>query len=132
MTVLETARRADAPSGSSPDRGFDPEFGGDLRAAPDWRADLGTALGYATAVGALLVLMLPAARGSHAAIGWLPLWLVGMPALAWWALNRFRLPAWPRADAAAEAAPARRRRRGALQVRRRVRPATVRPLPRVA
>lgn len=93
MTVLETARRADAPSGSSPDRGFDPEFGGDLRAVPDWRADLGTALGYATAIGALLVLMLPAARGSHAAIGWLPLWLVGMPLAAWWSLRGFPLPA---------------------------------------
>ncbi|MGH8081063.1 MAG: hypothetical protein ACREP7_10840, partial [Lysobacter sp.] len=48
-------------------------------------ADLDTALRYAVAIGSLLVLMLPAARGSHAVIGWLPLWLVGMPALAWWA-----------------------------------------------
>ncbi|ALN59881.1 hypothetical protein GLE_4540 [Lysobacter enzymogenes] len=132
MTVLETARRADSPSASSFDGGFDPEFGGDLRAAPDWRADLGTALGYATAVGALLVLMLTAARGSHALIGWLPLWLVGMPALAWWALNRFRLPAWGEAQEPAAAQPARRRRRGSIQARRRNRPAAPRPLPRVA
>lgn len=121
MTVLETARRVD------------PEFDGDLADRTDWRADLDTALGYAVAVGALLVLMLPAARGHHAALGWLPLWLVAMPALAWWALHRFRLPSWPRADEPAAAVPARRRRRGALQARRRARPTQpARPLPRAA
>lgn len=47
------------------------------------------ALRYAVAIGAVLVLLLPVARGSHAAIGWLPLWLLGMPLSAWWALHRF-------------------------------------------
>ncbi|BAV96165.1 hypothetical protein [Lysobacter enzymogenes] len=128
MTALESTRCSDAPP-------VDAEFGGDIveDSAARWRADLDLGLRYAVAVGALLVLMLPAARGSHAAIGWLPLWLVGMPALAWWALHRFRLPSWRRDEVAADAAPARRRRRGAMQARRRVRPALpARPLPRVA
>lgn len=46
----------------------------------------------AVAVGAVLVLLWPGARDSHAAIGWLPLWLLGMPLAAWWAAHRFRLP----------------------------------------
>lgn len=33
--------------------------------------------------GLALVTCLPAARGFHAGIGWLPLWLVLMPATAW-------------------------------------------------
>lgn len=71
--------------------------------------------------GALLVLLLPAARGT-AAIGWLPLWLVGMPAVAWWALRGFPLP---RAAVEAPAAAARpaRRGRGPAQARRGARPA---------
>ncbi|HDS1045038.1 TPA: hypothetical protein QDZ42_003720, partial [Stenotrophomonas maltophilia] len=36
--------------------------------------------------GLALVLVWPAARGSSAWLGWLPLWLVGMPLAAWWAL----------------------------------------------
>lgn len=67
--------------------------------------------------GLALVLVWPAARGSSEWVGWLPLWLVGMPGVAWWALYRFALP-W--------AALARRgasRRRGP-QARRRTRPAT--------
>lgn len=51
-------------------------------------------LRHATAIGAVLVLLLPAARGSHAALGWLPLWLLAMPLVAWWALHRFALPRW--------------------------------------
>ncbi|WP_305804275.1 hypothetical protein [Stenotrophomonas sp. YIM B06876] len=43
--------------------------------------------------GMALVLVWPAARGYNAWIGWLPLWLLGMPAAAWWSLHRFRLPA---------------------------------------
>ena len=43
--------------------------------------------------GLALVLLVPLARASTEALGWLPLWLVGMPAMAWWALHRFRLPA---------------------------------------
>ncbi|MBV6808642.1 hypothetical protein KWH19_02070 [Xanthomonas campestris pv. pennamericanum] len=42
--------------------------------------------------GLALVLVWPAARGSSEWIGWLPLWLVGMPMLAWWSLHRFALP----------------------------------------
>ena len=43
-------------------------------------------------LGALAVLLIPAARGSSAFIGWLPLWLLGMPLAAWWSLRRFPLP----------------------------------------
>ena len=46
----------------------------------------------AVAVGGVLVLLWPGARDTHAAIGWLPLWLVGMPLAAWWAAHGFRLP----------------------------------------
>lgn len=96
-------------------------------------ADLDTALRYALAIGTLLVLMLPAARGSQSAIGWLPMWLVAMPAMAWWALHRFRLPSWRRVAPAEAGQAVRRRRRGAVQARRRARPAVIaRPLPRVA
>ncbi|MBB5866385.1 hypothetical protein [Xanthomonas sp. 3058] len=42
--------------------------------------------------GLALVLVWPAARGHSEWIGWLPLWLVGMPMLAWWSLHRFALP----------------------------------------
>lgn len=43
--------------------------------------------------GLALVVLVPLARASTDWLGWLPLWLVGMPAVAWWALHRFRLPA---------------------------------------
>ena len=42
--------------------------------------------------GALLVLAIPAARGSSPWLGALPLWLLAMPLASWWALHRFRLP----------------------------------------
>ena len=42
--------------------------------------------------GVALVLVWPAARGSSNWLGWLPMWLVGMPLVAWWALLRFPLP----------------------------------------
>ena len=42
--------------------------------------------------GLALVMVWPAMRGNSAWLGWLPLWLVGMPLTAWWALYRFRLP----------------------------------------
>ncbi len=54
-------------------------------------------LGYVRQValaGLALVLVWPAARGSNEWIGWLPMWLVGMPWLAWWAMLRFPLPRW--------------------------------------
>ncbi|UWX04839.1 hypothetical protein H1235_16285 [Pseudoxanthomonas sp. NC8] len=63
------------------------------------------------ALGLLAVLLVPALRGSSALLGWWPMWLVAMPAVAWWALHRFRLPSLLRT--------ARRRRRGG-QARRRV------------
>lgn len=64
--------------------------------------------------GLAAVLVWPAARGYSLWLGWLPLWLVGMPAVAWWALHRFPLPAWPR-----RAGLARRQRRRGPQARRR-------------
>ncbi len=66
------------------------------------------------AIGLALVLMFPLARGQIPWLGWAPLWLVGMPLAAWWALHRFRLPQWP---AHREAG----RRRSGPQARRRVR-----------
>ena len=47
----------------------------------------------AVILGALAVLLVPAARGNSDWFGFLPLWLLGMPLSAWWALYRFRLPA---------------------------------------
>lgn len=58
--------------------------------------------------GLALVLVWPAARGYSAWLGWWPLWLVGMPMAAWWALYRFRLP---RLGAATDVRAAPRRRR---------------------
>lgn len=86
-----------------------------------------TALRYAVAIGATLLLVIPGAAGSHALLGWLPLWLLGMPLAAWWALHRFRLP---RPVGVAVPVTARRAMR-APQARRRARPA-VRALPRAA
>ena len=56
-------------------------------------AGLDRALRRVVLTGLALVLLVPLARASTDALGWLPLWLVGMPAAAWWALHRFRLPA---------------------------------------
>jgi len=83
--------------------------------AADVDPRLDCALRYAIAIGAVLVLLLPAARGMHATIGWMPLWLLGMPITAWWALHRFALPmaAQPRQPAIAPS------RRAAPQARRR-------------
>ena len=47
---------------------------------------------HAALAGLALVLVWPAARGSSEWLGWLPLWLVGMPLAAWWAVLRFPLP----------------------------------------
>lgn len=69
--------------------------------------------------GLALVLVWPAARGYSQWIGWLPLWLLGMPLTAWWALYRFRLPAAWRNRKAGQ------RRRGP-QARRSRRPARAR------
>lgn len=86
------------------------------------------ALRYAIAIGAALVLLLPAARGMHAVIGWLPLWLLAMPMTAWWALHRFRLPR----AAPAERITVVRVQRAAPQARRRARPPRRDELPRAA
>lgn len=72
-------------------------------------------------LGATLLLLVPAARGYSAWLGWLPLWLLAMPLSALWAAHGFRLPRLP-----ASTAPARRpRRRSGGQARRRsLRPGT--------
>lgn len=87
-------------------------------AVPDPRLD--EALKLLLAVGAVLVLLLPSARGSAASIGWLPMWLLGMPLVALWATRGFRLPWGPTPAATGLRA---RRRRNAPQARRRARPA---------
>ena len=84
--------------------------------APDRR--LRIALWRALWLGVAAVLLLPAARGQSEWLGWLPLWLVGMPASALWAVHRFRLPRLP---LPANAARALRRRRGGQARRRPVR-----------
>ena len=57
------------------------------------REDLDSALRQAVILGTVAVLLVPAARGSSDWLGWLPLWLVGMPLAAWWSLRGFPLPA---------------------------------------
>lgn len=61
----------------------------------------------ALAVGLVIVALVPGARGVGAA-GWWPMWLVGMPAVAWWALHGFVLPVRRAAVAGAPTARARR------------------------
>ncbi|MEF9979583.1 MAG: hypothetical protein RR834_13940 [Thermomonas sp.] len=56
------------------------------------REDLDSALRQAVILGTVAVLLIPAARGSSDWLGWLPLWLVGMPLVAWWSLRGFPLP----------------------------------------
>ena len=71
----------------------------------------------AVILGALAVLLVPAARGSSDWFGFLPLWLLGMPLAAWWSVAGFPLPR------AAVALPRRRRaqaRRVMAQVDRRL------------
>ncbi|GAB3346982.1 hypothetical protein [Lysobacter tyrosinilyticus] len=84
---------------------------------------------YALAIGAALVLLVPAARGFSPTFGWLPLWLLAMPATAWWALSGFRLP---RRDGRAESVVGVRRRRAGAQARRRSRGVTSRAVARAA
>ena len=59
------------------------------------RESLDAVLRHAVILGTLAVLLIPAARGSNEWLGWLPLWLVGMPLAAWWSLR-----GCPRIDAA--------------------------------
>ncbi|MFC5579138.1 hypothetical protein ACFPOA_14085 [Lysobacter niabensis] len=86
-------------------------------------------LRYALAIGGVLVLLLPAARGFSQTLGWLPLWLLAMPAVALWALRGFPLP---RRSTTSGAATALRRRRAAPQARRRTRSLASRVLSRAA
>ena len=58
----------------------------------DSRDALDRLLRQAVILGTLAVLLVPAARGSSGLIGWLPLWLMGMPLVAWWSLRRFPVP----------------------------------------
>ena len=80
--------------------------------------------------GLALVLLLPAARGQSDWLGWLPMWLVGMPAVALWSLHRFRLPL-RKAASGNDALQSSRRRRPGVQARRRAIP-TLKRLPRAA
>ncbi len=85
---------------------------GDVR--PDPRLD--TLLRRALWLGAVVVLLVPAARGSSAWFGFVPLWLLGMPLAALWALHRFRVP--PLFARAATSLRASRRRRAGQAQRR--------------
>lgn len=49
-------------------------------------------------LGLLAVVLVPAARGHHEWLGWWPLWLVAMPAAAWWAATGLPLPVWQPGD----------------------------------
>jgi hypothetical protein len=80
---------------------------------PDPRLE--RALRRAVLAGALLVLALPVARGHSLWLGALPLWLLGMPLVSWWALHRFALPRLSPTGASS----ARARRRSGPQARRR-------------
>lgn len=66
-------------------------------------------------LGLLAVLLLPAARGHHLWIGWLPYWLVVAPALCLMVLERQRMTA----SLAAVVAGRRTRRVPGRQARRR-------------
>ncbi len=63
-----------------------------LFAHSDSHAALDRLLRQLVIVGTIAVLLIPAARGSTDMLGWLPMWLVGMPLAAWWSLRRFPLP----------------------------------------
>ncbi|GAB3371728.1 hypothetical protein GCM10027431_21070 [Lysobacter rhizosphaerae] len=99
----------------------------DTRDESDVRID--DVLRYALAIGAVLVLLLPAARGFSETLGWLPLWLLAMPAVALWAVRGFPLP---KAAGAAPVVFAARRRRAGPQARRRGRGVVRRVLSRAA
>ncbi|HDS1533551.1 TPA: hypothetical protein QEK88_003450 [Stenotrophomonas maltophilia] len=69
--------------------------------------------------GLALVLVWPAARGSSGWLGWLPMWLVGMPLVAWWALLRFPVPRLSWLRLARRTGGQARRRTGGTPRRRR-------------
>ena len=83
-------------------------------------------------LGAIAVLSLPAARATGGALGWTPLWLLGMPLASLAALAAARLHLRLPRRRMPDSSPAMRRRRpGTTQARRRPAPATPR-LPRAA
>lgn len=73
--------------------------------------DLEACLRQLVLLGALAVLLIPAARGSSALLGWLPLWLLGMPLAAWGGL-RLAAPR-PQASTSRRWRPLTQRRRAA-------------------
>lgn len=95
-------------------------------AAPDPRLDLW--LRRCVWLGCALLLV-PAMRGHSQWLGWLPLWVLGMPLAAWWGLHRFRLPRW--SGGRSNDLGYRRRRRG-VQARRRSQPWVARRMSRAA
>ena len=100
-----------------------------LRPEADADPRIEATLRYVIAIGVVLVLLLPGARGMHATIGWLPLWLVAMPMTACWALRRFARPVAGRAE---RPAGARVRARMLAQARRRAPARRCEGLPRAA
>jgi len=66
-------------------------------------------------LGAIALLSFPGLRSGATAVGWPPLWLIGMPAVAWLTLFLRRLP---RRRKLASSAVLRRRRPGLAQARR--------------
>lgn len=73
----------------------------------------------ALCLGAVALLSFPGLRTGGTAVGWAPMWLLGMPALAWCTLVLRRLP---RRRKLASSAILRRRRPGLAQARRRTAP----------
>lgn len=59
-------------------------------------------------LGVVAVLLLPEARASHALLGWLPFWLLGVPALA---LLQQRIARWCATRSRVDPLPVRRSRR---------------------
>jgi len=86
-------------------------------AATDGAPSLVPWLVGAVFLGAVTVLSLPVARADSAALGWMPLWILGMPlaSLAALAAARLRLPRRRMPDSS----PAMRRRRPGTTVQAR-------------
>lgn len=88
-------------------------------AAP--RTVLEDVLRTALLLGVALVLLIPSVRDTQTAVGWLPMWLVAMPAVALWALRGF---AMPQPAPRAERVRSTRRAMALPQARRRARRVT--------
>jgi len=81
------------------------------------RAMLGAVLLGLMAVGAIVLLSFPGARAGTSAVGWPPMWLLGLPGAAWVTLQLLRLPR--RRGRASSAMPRRRGPGVSVQARRR-------------